>query len=67
MPVFAEAIWDNVSMDESELVFQVGDVIEITDTTDNNWWWGHIGSREGWLPVACVRVSVKGRLWSFYV
>ncbi|PIK60640.1 hypothetical protein BSL78_02415 [Apostichopus japonicus] len=58
VPVFAEAIWDNVSMDESELVFQVGDVIEITDTTDNNWWWGHIGSREGWLPVACVRLRV---------
>ncbi|KAJ8030663.1 Spermatogenesis-associated protein 13 [Holothuria leucospilota] len=58
MPVFAEAIWDHVSMDESELVFHVGDVIEITDTTDENWWWGHISNREGWVRVGYVRLRV---------
>ena len=67
MAIFAEALWDHVTMDETELAFQAGDVIEVTDTTDKNWWWGYLGEDEGWIPTQFIRVrfyfviiSIKG-------
>lgn len=57
MAIFAEALWDHVTMDETELAFQAGDVIEVTDTTDKNWWWGYLGEDEGWIPTQFIRVS----------
>ncbi|XP_072032437.1 uncharacterized protein [Amphiura filiformis] len=57
--IFAEALWDNVTMDETELAFKAGDVIEVTDTTDKNWWWGYLGDKEGWIPTPFIRLRVS--------
>ena len=54
--MFAEALWDHVTMDSDELAFEAGDSIEVTDMTDKNWWYGAKDSKEGWFPVTFVRV-----------
>ncbi|XP_071511132.1 uncharacterized protein [Diadema antillarum] len=55
----AEALFDHVTMDGTELTFQAGDVVEITDMTDSYWWWGCIDKQEGWLPAPFVRLKVS--------
>ncbi len=54
--VFAEALWDHVTMDDQELGFKAGDVIEVVDATNKEWWWGRILDSEGWFPASFVRV-----------
>jgi len=53
----ADALWDHVTMDPIELVFKAGDVIQVTDMLDKDWWWGRLADREGWFPAAFVMVS----------
>ena len=52
-----EALWDHVTLDPEELGFRAGDVIEVTDMTDKDWWWGKLREKEGWFPATFVRVS----------
>lgn len=54
--VYAEALWDHVTLDNEELVFHAGELISVVDRTDQDWWWGRIGHRAGWFPVSFVRV-----------
>lgn len=56
--VFAEALWDHVSLDADELVFKSGDLITVIDSSDKDWWWGRIGQKSGWFPASFVRVSI---------
>ena len=44
-------------MDPEELGFRAGDLIEVTDMTDKDWWWGQLEEKEGWFPAPFVRVS----------
>lgn len=37
-------------------MFRAGDVVEVKDTRDRDWWWGSAGGRSGWFPAAFVRV-----------
>uniref|UniRef100_A0A8B9HYT5 Rho guanine nucleotide exchange factor 4 n=1 Tax=Astyanax mexicanus TaxID=7994 RepID=A0A8B9HYT5_ASTMX len=53
--VYAEALWDHVTMDDQELGFKAGDVIEVVDATNKEWWWGRILDSEGWFPASFVR------------
>uniref|UniRef100_A0A3B4XDT9 Rho guanine nucleotide exchange factor 4 n=1 Tax=Seriola lalandi dorsalis TaxID=1841481 RepID=A0A3B4XDT9_SERLL len=53
--VYAEALWDHVTMDDQELGFKAGDVIEVVDATNKEWWWGRIMDSEGWFPASFVR------------
>jgi len=55
--VYAEALWDHVTLDPVELGFRAGDVIEVKDKLDKNWWWGRVEDKEGWFPSAFVAVS----------
>uniref|UniRef100_A0AAV2JFZ5 Rho guanine nucleotide exchange factor 4 n=1 Tax=Knipowitschia caucasica TaxID=637954 RepID=A0AAV2JFZ5_KNICA len=57
--VFAEALWDHVTMDDQELGFKAGDVIEVVDATNKEWWWGRIQDSEGWFPASFVRLRVN--------
>ncbi|XP_033760813.1 uncharacterized protein LOC117342707 isoform X2 [Pecten maximus] len=55
----AEALWDHITMDPEELGFHAGDVIEVMDMGDKDWWWGAIDEREGWFPATFVRLRVN--------
>ncbi|XP_061614247.1 rho guanine nucleotide exchange factor 4 isoform X3 [Phyllopteryx taeniolatus] len=57
--VYAEALWDHVTMDDQELGFKAGDVIEVVDATNKQWWWGRIIDNEGWFPACFVRLRVN--------
>ncbi|XP_058846096.1 uncharacterized protein LOC117423322 isoform X6 [Acipenser ruthenus] len=57
--VYAEALWDHVTMDDQELGFKAGDVIEVVDATNKEWWWGKILDSEGWFPASFVRLRVN--------
>lgn len=55
--VYAEALWDHVTMEEQELAFKAGDVIRVLDASHNDWWWGRGADKEAWFPSSFVRVS----------
>ncbi|XP_050042817.1 uncharacterized protein RhoGEF3 [Dermacentor andersoni] len=55
---YVEALWDHVTLDSEELAFQAGEVIEVTDMSDKDWWWGSVDQRNGWFPAAFVRLRV---------
>ncbi|XP_010601433.2 rho guanine nucleotide exchange factor 4 isoform X1 [Fukomys damarensis] len=57
--VCAEALWDHVTMDDQELGFKAGDVIEVMDATNREWWWGRVTDGEGWFPASFVRLRVN--------
>uniref|UniRef100_A0A0A9YF62 Spermatogenesis-associated protein 13 n=1 Tax=Lygus hesperus TaxID=30085 RepID=A0A0A9YF62_LYGHE len=57
--ILAEAVWDHVAMETEELAFRAGDVIEVLDTLDKDWWWGAKGQQTGWFPSAFVRLRVS--------
>ncbi|TNN88880.1 Spermatogenesis-associated protein 13 [Liparis tanakae] len=53
--VYAEALWDHVTMEEQELAFKAGDVIRVLDASHNDWWWGRGADKEAWFPSSFVR------------
>lgn len=56
---YAEALWDHITMDPEELRFRHGDLIEIIDMNDKDWWYGALDDhQEGWLPATFVRVCM---------
>ncbi|XP_060722911.1 uncharacterized protein arhgef4 isoform X2 [Tachysurus vachellii] len=57
--VCAEALWDHVTMDDQELGFKAGDVIEVVDATNKEWWWGRVQESEGWFSASFVRLRVN--------
>ncbi|KAM6900549.1 spermatogenesis-associated protein 13 [Xenentodon cancila] len=57
--VYAEALWDHVTMEEQELAFKAGDVIHVLDASHKDWWWGRGADREAWFPSSFVRVRVN--------
>ncbi|XP_021329453.1 spermatogenesis-associated protein 13 isoform X1 [Danio rerio] len=57
--VYAEALWDHVTMEEQELAFKAGEVIRVLDVQEQDWWWGMVGDREAWFPSSFVRVRVN--------
>ncbi|TDL20232.1 hypothetical protein BD410DRAFT_386979 [Rickenella mellea] len=40
--------------DSRDLAFKKGDIIEVTERTDKNWWTGQLGGRSGIFPVSYV-------------
>ncbi|KAK2112566.1 spermatogenesis-associated protein 13 [Saguinus oedipus] len=56
--VCAEALWDHVTMDDQELGFKAGDVIQVLEASNKDWWWGRSEDKEAWFPASFVRVSV---------
>ncbi|XP_078078965.1 spermatogenesis-associated protein 13-like isoform X2 [Mustelus asterias] len=57
--VYAEALWDHVTMDEQELGFKAGEVIQVLDASNKEWWWGMIEDKEAWFPASFVRLRVN--------
>lgn len=46
-------------MDDQELGFKAGDVVEVMDATNREWWWGRVADGEGWFPASFVRLRVN--------
>lgn len=40
MVILAEAVFDHVAIEAEELAFRAGDVIEVLETANRDWWWG---------------------------
>ncbi|XP_028904018.1 spermatogenesis-associated protein 13 [Ornithorhynchus anatinus] len=57
--VCAEALWDHVTMDEQELGFKAGDVIQVLEASNKDWWWGRHEDKEAWFPASFVRLRVN--------
>ncbi|KAM4046035.1 spermatogenesis-associated protein 13 isoform 4-T4 [Anomaloglossus baeobatrachus] len=57
--VYAEALWDHVTMDDQELAFKAGDVIRVLEASNKDWWWGRIEDAEAWFPASFVRLRVN--------
>ncbi|KAJ3536537.1 hypothetical protein NMY22_g6000 [Coprinellus aureogranulatus] len=57
VPLFkVKALWnyDEDRKDEKDLSFRVGDIIEIVQETNADWWVGRVHGREGLVPSAYV-------------
>ena len=50
------ALVDYQAMENDELSFSKGEVLEITDTRGSDWWKGMslLSGSEGWIPSSCV-------------
>ncbi|XP_029792805.1 spermatogenesis-associated protein 13 isoform X2 [Suricata suricatta] len=57
--VWAEALWDHVTMDDQELGFKAGDVIQVLEASNKDWWWGRNEDKEAWFPASFVRLRVN--------
>lgn len=57
--IFAEAVWDHVAIESEELPFNAGDVIEVYNVLDREWWWGMCNGKSGWFPSDFVRLRVN--------
>lgn len=52
--VLVQALYDFVPQESGELDFRRGDVITVTDRSDEHWWNGEIGNRKGLFPATYV-------------
>ncbi|ALC41633.1 drk [Drosophila busckii] len=52
--LLVQALYDFVPQESGELDFRRGDVITVTDRSDENWWNGEIGNRKGIFPATYV-------------
>ena len=50
----ARALYDFAPQEEGELRLKRGDLITVTDSSDNNWWRGHCSGAHGMFPKAYV-------------
>ncbi|CAG0903338.1 unnamed protein product [Darwinula stevensoni] len=54
LQMLVQALYDFVPQEAGELEFRRGDVITVTDRSDQNWWTGEIGNRRGYFPATYV-------------
>ena len=60
--MYAEALWDHVTMNEEELCFTAGQAIAVYDIDDPEWWFGLADDHIGWFPAAFVRVGLPNSI-----
>ncbi|KAL7636677.1 UNVERIFIED_CONTAM: hypothetical protein RMT77_012426 [Armadillidium vulgare] len=49
-----QALYDFTRQEQGELEFRRGDVITVTDQSDQHWWSGEVGNRKGLFPSTYV-------------
>ncbi|KAJ8919125.1 hypothetical protein NQ315_012110, partial [Exocentrus adspersus] len=59
MIILAEAVFDHVAIEAEELAFRAGDVIEVLETANRDWWWGSTNGKSGWFPAQFVRLRIS--------
>ncbi|XP_053200836.1 growth factor receptor-bound protein 2-like [Panonychus citri] len=52
--ILVQAMYDFTPQENGELGFKRGDVITVTDNSDQNWWEGEIEGRKGYFPATYV-------------
>ena len=52
--LLVQALYDFTPDEDGDLEFREGDVIRVTDTSDENWWAGEFGGISGLFPAAYV-------------
>lgn len=52
--MLVQALYDFQAQESGELDFRRGDVITVTDRSDEHWWSGEIGNRKGLFPAIYV-------------
>ena len=52
--MLVQAMYDFTPQENGELGFKRGDVITVTDNSDQNWWEGEIDGRKGYFPATYV-------------
>lgn len=62
-PRYVQAKYDfpsrpNEILEDNELPFKEGDIIQLLKSEDENWWAGRIGDREGYFPASYVKSYV---------
>ncbi|XP_030760451.1 rho guanine nucleotide exchange factor 4-like [Sitophilus oryzae] len=57
--VLAEAVFHHIALEPELLAFRAGDVVEVEDMDDRDWWWGSTGNKTGWFPAQFVRLRVS--------
>lgn len=55
--LFVTAIFDHEAEEDDELAFNVGDVVEVLDSSDEGWWKGTVAGRVGIFPVNYVEIK----------
>ncbi|GFO19684.1 dynamin-binding protein [Plakobranchus ocellatus] len=55
-PTFARALVDVSPQLDGELAFQLGDLIEITEIIDEDWFFGRCHNKEGLVSAVCVEL-----------
>lgn len=48
-------MYDFVPLDENELELRAGDIVELLDSTDPNWWLGKLRMKRGLFPRSYVQ------------
>jgi len=54
LPAQARALYDFDAQDTEELAFKAGDIINIIQAVDAEWWQGEVDGRQGIFPVSYV-------------
>ena len=52
--LLVQALYDFIPQEHGELEFRRGDVITVTDRSDQHWWTGEAGNRRGLFPATYV-------------
>jgi hypothetical protein len=52
-----KALFDFKPQEDNELEFKKGDLIEVVEKDDANWWRGRLDEREGLFPANYVSVQ----------
>ena len=46
----ARGLYEYVATNDTELSFQEGEIMNITDQDDSGWWFAEVGERSGFVP-----------------
>ena len=52
----SRALFDFTAQEENELTFTKGEIIKLTDTSDQHWWYGVKHDKEGMFPANYVQL-----------
>ncbi|KAJ3219375.1 Rho GTPase-activating protein 15 [Dinochytrium kinnereticum] len=62
--VIARALWEYTAIEDNELSFKAGDIIEIIELCNDDWYEGRLGGIAGYFPANRVEVLKNGDLES---